>query len=794
MRLKIKCLMRCLRFKYALCALLVLPLLSQAQEKKAVVSGYVRDAESGEPLPQAVVFLEGRLAGVATDGVGFYSLSVPLGKHTVYCSYFGYETQEVSIEARKATRLDFDMKPDQKELEAATIFSRSKREEIRLPQMGLERVDATIIKKMPTLMGEADIIRVIQMMPGVQTPSEGSTGFSVRGGGLDQNLVLIDGAPVYNSGHFLGFLSMFNGDVIRGADLYKGDFPASYGGRLSSVLDISTKDGNNRRFGGNASIGLITSKLFLEGPIVPGKLSFVLAGRRTYADLFFPLFGEKIPDKTQMYFYDVNAKLSWIASEKDRFYLSAFSGKDVFGFSMEEFNLAEMVFGFANHTQSLRWNHVYSPRVTSDVTLYHSLYRNDIRTLMENADFDTRQEVRETGVKAGWTWYLNGSNTVKAGLQAALYNILPGSTTPRNAESVIQEVIMPVNHAFQASVYAQNEQKLGPLTLRYGARFSSFTTLGPTEQKYFDAKTHELIRTDQIEKGKAIKNFYGLEPRVSVSCSATDDLSFKGSWVRSFQYLQQARISITGSPVDAWFTASPNVEPQRSDQYSLGVSTLFADQALTLSLEGFYKDNRNTMDFVDNPGLVMADPDREGKLRFGQSWSYGAELMLKYDFTRWSGWLAYTWSRAWYLIPEINEGRPYPSPLNHEHAVNLVLNYDFSKRVSASAEWVFYSGAPTTYPVGRFKYMDVWVPVYSSRNEDRLPDYHRLDLSLTYRTARRAAEKRWGVEWNLSLYNAYSRHNAWSVAFHYNKEKEQAEALKVYLFTIVPSLSCNIQF
>ena len=775
-------------------ALLLGTILAGAQTRTVVLSGYVRDAESGEPLPQAVVYLEDKKTGVAADGVGFYSLHVPAGNHTVYCSYFGYETAEQAVTATKATQLDFHLQVDRSELEAATIFSRSKREEIKLPQMGLERVDAALVKKMPTLMGENDIIRVIQMMPGVQTPSEGSTGFSVRGGGIDQNLILIDGAPVYNCGHFLGFLSMFNGDAIRGANLYKGDFPASYGGRLSSVLDISTKDGNNREFGGNASFGLITSKLFLEGPIVPGKLSFMLAGRRTYMDLLLPIIGAKLPDKTQLYFYDLNGKLSWIAGEKDRLYLSAFSGKDVFGFSMMEFNLDEMVFGFANHTQSLRWNHVYSPKVTSDVILYNSLYRNDIRTDMESADFDTRQEIRESGVKAGWTWYIDGNNTLRAGLQAAWFGVVPGDTKPRNDESMVKEVTIPKNFAFQPSAYLQNEQKIGPLTLRYGLRFSTFTTLGPTEQKYFDPETHELTKTEQVEKGEKIKTYSGLEPRISASLPLSDDFSLKGAWVRSFQYLQQSRISITGSPVDAWFTASPNVKPQRSDQYSLGLNALLSGEALQLSLEGFFKDNRNTLDFKDNPGLVLADPDREGLLRFGKSWSYGAELMLKYDFARWNGWLAYTWSRAWYEIPEINDGKPYPSPLNHEHAVNFVLTYDFSRQWSASTEWVFYSGSPTTYPVGRFFYRARWVPVYSSRNEDRLPDYHRMDLSLTYRTKRRVANKRWSTEWNLSLYNAYSRHNAWSVAFTYGRLEDEPQAAKVYLFTIIPSLSCNIQF
>ena len=773
---------------------LLFPLLATGQQKKITLSGYVRDAETGEPLQQAVIFLEDKKTGIAADAVGFYSLSVSAGEHTVSCAYFGYITEAVPVRLTQSTQLDFNLKTDQRELEAATIFSRSKREEIQLPQMGLERVDAGLIQKLPTLMGEADIIRVIQMMPGVQTPSEGATGFSVRGGGVDQNLILIDGAPIYNCGHFLGFLSMFNGDAIRGADLYKGDFPALYGGRISSVLDIATKDGNNRSFGGNASIGLITSKVLLEGPIVPGKLSFLLAGRRTYLDLFFPLLSSHIPDNTRMYFYDLNGKLSWTAGEKDRVYLSAFSGRDVFGFSMEEFDLGDILFGNANHTQSLRWNHVFSPRLTSDITLYNSRYINAIGVDMQEASFDYTQKIRESGIKAGWTWYANPKNTLKAGFQLAGYDIAPGETVPREESTYVNQVKMSEIHAFQPSVYLQNEQKMGPLTLRYGLRFSTFTTLGPTEQRYFDSKTHTLTRTEEVEKGERILNRSGLEPRVSASWSLTEDLSLKASYARSYQYLQQARVSITGSPVDTWFTVSPNVEPQRSDQYSAGVNLLLARQALQLSLEGFYKDNRNTIDFIDNPGLVIDDVNRERLLRFGTSYAYGTELMLKYEFARWNGWLAYTWSRSMYDIPEINGGIPYPSPLNHEHAVNFVLSYDITKQLSASAEWVFYSGSPTTYPVGRFNFRDVWKPVYSARNEDRLPDYHRMDLSLTYKTKGRLKGKRWSGEWNLSVYNAYARHNAWSIAFNYNREEEKAEALKVYLFTAIPSLSYNLKF
>ena len=765
-----------------------------AQGRKTVISGHVRDASSGEPLTGAVVFTIDRKSGVSADNTGYYSLAIEKGEVILLCSFTGYKTIERAIKASSSKVEDFEMEPDNETLEAATVFSKTKRDELKIPQMGKQRVDATLVKSLPALMGENDIIRVIQMMPGVQTPSEGATGFSVRGGGVDQNLILMDGAPVYNCGHFLGFLSMFNSDAIRGAELYKGDFPAMYGGRISSILDISGKDGNNREFGGNASIGLITSKIIVEGPIIPEKLSFMAAGRRTYLDLFFPLLGDSLPENTKMYFYDLNAKLTWIAGKNDRLYLGAFDGKDVFGLGMEEFDMGKMDFGFANHTQSLRWNHVYGHNLTSDVTLYNSIYRNTLSGDMSEALFDYFQSIRETGLKAGWTLYANSRNTIQAGLGMAYYSIAPGECKPRGGTTIVNNIVMPPTYAVQPSAYIQNEQKLWNLTVRYGLRFSSFTTLGGTTQKYFDPVTHELTSVSDIPKGDRIKTYNGLEPRISASLPLGKNWSVKGAYSRSYQYLQQARISITGSPVDTWFSASPNTKPQRSDQFSLGLNALFADEALEASVEGFHKTGKNVIDFVENPGIVIDNEDREGLLRSGSSTSYGVETMLKYEFDKWNGWISYTWSRALYDIPELNGGEKYRSPLNHEHAVNFVLTYDFSKKISASTEWVFYSGSPTTYPVGRYSHMGTWVPVFSERNSDRLPDYHRMDLSLTYRTAGRAAGKRWSGEWNLSFYNAYSRHNAWSIAFNYNRMENSAKAIKVYLFTVIPSVSYNIKF
>ena len=778
----------------AILSLLTLATALPAAAQKVVLSGYVTEAASGEPLIGAVVFTADMKAGVSTNNVGFYSLQVDCKAQVIKCSYAGYVTAEISINPKSSIKHDFALEEDQLVLEAAKVFSKSKREQLTLPQLGKETVSGEIIRKLPALMGEADVIRVIQMMPGVQTPSEGSTGFSVRGGGIDQNLVLMDGAPLYNSGHFLGFMSMFNGDAVKNAQLYKGDFPANFGGRLSSVLDVSTRDGNNNEFKGNFSLGLITSKVAVEGPIIKDKLSFMLAARRTYMDVFFPLFGDNIPPNTQMFFYDLNGKLSWVASPRDRVYLSFFSGKDVFGMSMKDFDLDLMKFSFANNTQTLHWSHEFSPKVFFNTTLYNSRYNAGFDCDMSSTSFNYLTALRETGLKAGITWYINPNNTVQAGINAAYYRMDPGDVTPSDEESIVQSLHMPQSHGVMPSVYAQNEQKIGKLTLRYGFRLSTFSTLGEADQNYYDPETHELTETVHFDKGDIIHTDIGFEPRISASFSVNPDFSLKAAYSRSFQYIQQVPISISGSPVDAWFMASPNIKPQCSDQFSAGLNALFVNQALELSLEAFYKNNKNTMDFKENPGFVFDDAMREGLLRFGKSYSFGTELMLRYDFDHFGGWLSYTWSRAMYDIPELNGGKPYRSPLNHEHAVNFVLSYDFSRRVSASADWVFYSGAPTTFPTGRFVYGGSYASIYSSRNEDTMPNYHRMDLSVTLKSPRRAANRPWGSEWNFSVYNAYSRHNAWSLAFLYNKEKERPMAMKVYLFTIIPSISYNVYF
>lgn len=678
-------------------------------------------------------------------------------------------------------------------LDAAVIVSQSAKQRLLQAQLGLDAIDEGLIRKVPAFLGETDIIKVIQMLPGVQSPSEGSSGFSVRGGLIDQNLILLDGTPLYCAGHFLGFISMFNNDILGRTDLYKGDFPVKYGGRISSVLDTYTRDSDMERYHGHASLGLVSSGIFLEGPVVKERLGFALSARRSFLDAAFPSI-KKIPDRSRLRFYDVNAKLTWIASERDHFYLSGFIGGDRFASSLEQYGLNLMDFRYSNKTASLRWRHTFSPTVQSNVSLYYSKYRTDLSGDYNYAIFDYDSFVRETGLKAGITWQIDGTNTLEAGMDIPYFRINSGDCVPREGNITFREIHIAPSFAIQPSVYIGNKTLLRRATIRYGLRLSEFTSMGMTDQHYYDPVTHEETEIRYFGFGEPIQSYWGLEPRLSASLPLGASSAVKASYTRVRQYFQQALVSTSGSPLDVWLPASPNIKPQISDQFSVGYYRNFRDNVVESSVEVFYKDNKNTLDFVENTGVILDRPDREAFLRFGKSYAYGAEFMLKYDFGKWNGWLGYTFSKALYVIPEINGGRPYASPVNHEHSVNLLLCHTFSRRISASAAWVFYSGAPTTYPVSRFSLGDSYAPIFSSRNEGRLPDYHRLDLSLTMKTKRRADNLPWSGEWVFSLYNAYSRHNVWSVVYSLSQYEEKPRAAKLYLFPILPSLSYNLLF
>lgn len=676
-------------------------------------------------------------------------------------------------------------------LQAASISAR--RERMRLPQMGMQTLNAAEIARVPAFMGERDLVKVLQMMPGVQAPSEGSTGFSVRGGLIDQNLILLDGAPLYNVGHFLGFFSMFNADMVTGVDLYKSDFPSRYGGRMSSVLDAYTKDVALDSLQGNISIGLISSKAMLEAPLVPGRLGVSVSARRSYLDAAFPLI-KQVPKGSVLRFYDVNAKLGWVLSARDRVAVSAFTGADAFGGSLPQYGMRKLRFDYRNSLASLRWDHTFSESLFLHSTVYASEYEFGLVCDYNYAVFDYESGITEYGLKSGMTWLIDGSNRLEAGVQLPYVTINGGECLPQHGNVTIREMHFPRSNALQPNIYLENRTDLTWGSLRYGLRLSGYVSIGETDQYYYDPATHEPAGVVYYRPGEVIQSYWGLEPRVSAAVPLGGGRVLKASYSRTRQFFQQALVSTSGSPLDVWIAASPNVRPQVSDQFCLGIEESWLGGVLQGYAELFYKDNKNTLDFVEGTGVVIQRLDREGQLRFGRSFAYGAELMLRYGFERVNGWIGYTFSKAMYDIPEINGGRPYASPVNHENTVNVLLTYNLSRRISASACWVYCSGAPTTLPVGRFAVGGSYAPLFGARNADRLPDYHRLDLSLTLLSARTLRGKRWGGEWNFSVYNAYSRHNAWTLAYSYSQRSDTPRVTKMYLFPILPSLSYTIHF
>lgn len=773
---------------YAVVAALGMLLPASASAQKGVtVSGYVKDAASGEVIIGAVVNEAGTTTGAMTNAYGFYSLELRPGERKVACSVLGYAADTLTVSLAGNLRHDFLLSEASLTLSESKVTANSAKERLQRPEMGVANITGSLAKTVPVLFGETDIIKVIQMMPGVQAPSEGSTGFSVRGGGVDQNLILMDEAPVYNAGHFMGFFSVFNNDAVKTADLYKGDMSAKYGGRIASLLDVHTVDGNMQEFGGNVSLGLISSKAFIEGPIVPGKASFMVAARRTYIDLFFPIF--KALKGDTMYFYDVNAKANWIVNENNRLFLSVFSGRDVFGMHNKEEMDIDMDVDFANNTQSLRWNHVFSPKLFANVTVLNSLYDYGMDLFYSATDIDFKSHLNSQSAKADFSWFASARNTVGFGVQGSYFTISPAELSPRS-EGIFSEYSYPKTHAAEAGAYLEDEIKAADwLSLRCGLRLSYFSTLGQSVQKYFDAE-HNLDHETEFAKGSRIKDWWGLELRFSSSFIITPSFSLKASYNRNRQYIQQAVYSISGSPLDIWFTASPNVKPQISDQFSVGAFKNFLSDKLETSVELFYKNNQNTIDFVDHPNVLMND-NMEAELRSGRSYAFGLETMVKFNWEKLNGWVGYTWSRAKNIIPEINGGKPYDSPRNHEHSLSVVASYSISRRLSASADWIYYSGAPTTFPAGVYRIGGAVVPLYSDRNKDHFPDYHRLDCSLTLQG--KHLEKRVHGEWNLSIYNLYSRHNAWALDYSYGPDGEP-DCKKYYLFTIVPSLSYTLYF
>ena len=761
-----------------------------AQQKGQVV-GLIKDAETNETLVGVSVYVEREQLGTTTDENGRYNLDLPIGEHTLRVSYVGYTTitKKVSI-GNKPVTINLKLEPESEKLSEVQVTSERKDRNVTAMAMSVQTLDMITIKKIPALMGEVDVIKSITLLPGVQSASEGSSGFSVRGGATDHNLILLDGAPIYNASHFLGFFSVFNNDVVKDATLYKGDIPANFGGRLSSVLDVSVKDEMPKRLSLQGGIGLVTSHLMLETPVFDHKTSVLLAGRRTYAGLVLPFLGEDL-NKSKINFYDVNAKVTQSLGNNDRLFLSLYNGHD-------QFSMQQMIgLGYGNSSATLRWSHIFSDRLVSNLSLIGSRYRYSIDINYSPYDFAISAGTDAAGLNYDFAMHWNDQHVSKFGLTTGIQSYLQGEIDDRGgALSQYLQVDQSKSVArkgLEHAVYFTHDYIPTPrLTFRAGLRLSCFQNIGEEDLYVFHEVIHVVTDTLHYGRGEVFNTVINPEPRVAAMYQLDEHSSIKGSYSRTVQYAQVASSATGGLPFDVWFPTSPNVKPQKCDQFALGYFRNFHDDAIETSVEVYYKNMQNVIDFKDNAityGYLLID----GELRVGKGRSFGAEFLVKKNVGKFTGWLSYTYSRTFRTIEGISHGLEYRSPYDRPHNIVIVGSYDLNPRITLAANWIYNTGQPVTFPYGQYTINGSTYAVYNgNRNESRYPDYHRLDLSFTCKLGK-LENRRWQHELNVSVYNAYARHNTWAITFDQG-ENGSIATKNMYLFSAVPSISYNFKY
>ncbi|MGB1031374.1 MAG: TonB-dependent receptor, partial [Flavobacteriales bacterium] len=697
---------------------------SLCAQEKFTISGTVTDQSTGESLIGASVYVTSISRGTTTNLYGFYSLTLPKGDYVVDFGFIGYQTIHKNITLTgQDVKIDVELIPSSIEIGAAVIEGENDAvQNVESVEMSKVTMQIEAIKKIPAFLGEVDIIKAIQLLPGVQTVGEGGSGFYVRGGAVDQNLILLDEAPVYNASHLLGFFSVFNSDAIKDLQLYKGGIPARYGGRLSSVLDVHMKDGNSKGFHGTGGIGTIASRLTLEGPIVKDKGAFLVSGRRTYADLFLKLSKDEGIKNTKLYFYDFNAKANYKLGENDRLYMSGYFGRDVTGFS----DLFRIEWG--NTTGTMRWNHIYNSKLFSNVTLVYSNFDYFLGSgAGDGLGFKWESKIRDLSAKIDYNYFINPNNQLRFGVSTTHHQLSPGKITPTE-EGVFNPFNQGDNNHLESGAYVSNEHQISDrFTAIYGLRFSMFNNIGGT---YFNYDSNfDAIDSTVYANGNIHNTYSGFEPRLGMNFKIDSVSSVKASYNRMYQYMHLASNSTSSSPLDIWFASSPNVMPQRADQIALGYFRNFKDNAIEASIEVYYKDMTNSIDFKNNAQLLLNDK-LEGELRFGDARAYGLELFFRKQKGRLTGMIGYTLARTERNIPEIARDW-YPTKYDKTHDLSVVASYTISERVSLGATFVYGTGSAVTFPTGRFEYYGTLVPVYGDRNSNRMPAYHRMDVGCT---------------------------------------------------------------
>ena len=730
----------------------------------------------------SVHLLELPKTGVVTNAYGFYSLTAPSGNYTLVISFSGYRSDTLKIDLTKDVLKPVEMAPADEQLQEAVVTA-SRTNNVTRPLMGVQKLSVNEVKDLPVLFGEKDILKTIQLLPGVQSAGDGNSGFYVRGGGTDQNLILLDEATVYNPSHLLGFFSTFNSDAIKDVTLYKGAMPAEYGGRLSSVLDVKMNDGNDREYHASGGIGLISSRLEAEGPIEKNNGSFIVSARRTYADLFLKLSKDTNTNRNSLYFYDINAKANYKLGAKDHIYLSGYFGKDNLGFG-NTFGL-----NYGNTTATFRWNHILTDKLFSNTSLIYSKYNYNITLNSGNNNIGITSYISDYHFKEDLQYYLNSGNKINFGIDVIDHTTSPGVITASQSSS-FNPITVQNKHALESAAYISHDLSVSDnINVNYGLRAGLFTVMGPgTFYTYDDAGN--TIDSSVYADGKAVKSYFNLEPRFSMSYRLNNANSLKISYTRTTQNLHLLSNSTSANPTDIWIPSSNNVKPEIADQVSFGYYRNFGEK-YEFSSEVYYRDMQNQIDYK-NGAQLRANENVESQLLFGKGRSYGLELYVKKKAGKLNGWISYTLSKTERQFPTVNSDSWYPANQDRTHNLSVVGIYKLNKKWTLSADFVYYTGNAVTWPSGKYEINGQPTFIYTKRNGYRMPAYNRLDLGATLQGKK---TKKFDSNWNFSLYNAYGRENAYSIGFQQDPgDPSKTQAIQYALFRWVPSITYNFKF
>lgn len=754
-------------------------------QTKYTVSGSIKDGKTGETIIGAIVRIdEVKGAGAASNEYGFYSLTVAEGDYTLSVNVTGYKTQTRKISLHANLREDFSMMDTVFLRDEVVITGERQDQNVSDPQMGAQKLDMKEANKIPVLFGEKDILKTIQLLPGIKSGGDGGSGFYVRGGSADQNLILLDEAPVYNASHLLGFFSTFNSDAIKDVTVFKGNGPAQYGGRLASVLDVKMNDGNNQRYHVGGGIGLIASKLNVEGPIVKDKSSFIVTGRRTYADLFLKLSPDSTISNNTLFFYDLNAKVNYQLNDKNRVFISGYFGRDKIGIA----NAFGIEWG--NATGTVRWNHIVNERLFMNTSVIFSNYDYKISITSPSADFAITSKIRDYNLKHEFQFFPNPNHSIRFGVNAIYHTVTPGQITA-SAETAINPIRLQDRFGLESAVYFADEWlATSRLRISYGARLSIFNVLGKGDYFTFN-EDGDVIDTSSFDAFEVAKTFVIPEPRISAAFLIDDMSSVKVAYSRNSQNLHLLSNSTSSSPTDLWIMNSLMIKPEIADQISAGYFRNFRDNTIEFSFEVYYKAMQNQIDYK-NGANTQGNELVEGELLFGDGRAYGAEMFIKKKYGKFTGWVSYTLSRSERRIDGINDNSWYPVRQDRTHDISIVAMYDLSKRWNIAATWVYNTGNAITFPSGKY-YVDGNVQfLYTERNGYRMPAYHRMDLGATFQHKK---TEKFESSWNFSIYNVYARENAYAIIFRESEtDPGKTEAVRIALFKIIPSVTYNFRF